>query len=85
MIDDLAALDRIHELLAESQANGIHPADDDGFTMTGALVIGMYVRPDGFAATYKWSYGQMHAYAQEGVLRTALRALERDEGDRGAE
>ena len=44
--------------------------------MTGALVIGLYVRPDGYAATHKWSYGQMHAYAQEGVLRTYLRGIE---------
>lgn len=83
-MDDLDALDAIHELIVKTN-DGVDQASDDGFMMTGALVIGLYVRPDGYAATHRWSYGQMHAYAQEGVLRSALRVLESDDGDSSAE
>lgn len=84
MIDDLAALDEIHDLIVRSA--GEDRAAEDGFVMTGALVIGLYVRADGYAASHRWSFGQMHAYAQEGVLRTIIRDMEsaESEADGGA-
>lgn len=74
MIDEFAELDATHEMLKRLHGDE-HPADNDGFTITGAFIVGLYVRPDGFSATYSRSIGQMHAFAKEGVLRNELRNL----------
>lgn len=73
--DEFAELEAAHAMLERLHGED-HPADDDGFTITGAFIVGLYVRPDGYSATYSRSIGQMHAFAKEGVLRNELRGLE---------
>ena len=80
MADDFAELLNAHEMMARLHDEDGHPADADGFTITGAFIVGLYVRPDGYSATYSRSIGQMHAFAKEGVLRNELRKLEHDPG-----
>lgn len=79
MMDELAALDTIDDLLmALPEDHDCHPQrlHDEGFRLTGVLIVGQYVAPDGRSTgMVPVGIGAMNAWTQEGIHRWALRRM----------
>jgi hypothetical protein len=78
-MDEIAALDKIDSILAEVPSSGdasYASTTEEGYRLTGALVIGQFVGPDGRStAMTPCALGNMNAWAQEGIHAWALRRI----------
>lgn len=78
-MDEIDALDKIDAILATlPEDSSVNPADliEKGFRLTGALLVGQYVGPDGrSSALIPTGIGNMNAWTQEGIHLWALRRL----------
>jgi hypothetical protein len=69
------SLQAVDDLLKIS-TNAELPEEMEGYAITGAIIIGLYVAPDGESvATHTVNLGAMNVYTQEGILNERLRHL----------
>lgn len=78
-MDDLATIDTIAgilESMPEDHSCSPKGLIERGYVLTGALIVGQYVGPDGrSSAMVPTGIGNMNAWTQEGIHRWALRRL----------
>lgn len=75
-LDQLDAIERVLGELPDDHSCHPKPLVDDGFRLTGALIIGQYTGPDGRqTAMVPAGIGNMNAWTQEGIHLWALRRI----------
>lgn len=75
-IDHLDLLGRVLDGLPDDHSCNPAALIEEGYILTGAVVVGQYVGPDGrSSAMVPAGIGNMNAWTQEGIHAWALRRL----------
>jgi hypothetical protein len=80
IMDHVAALVALEDVFAafpEDMVDSPRRLVEHGYRLSGVLLVGQYVAPDGSTTTMvPMGVGNMNAWTQEGILRFCLRQIE---------